>query len=373
MGAADHFSDSYATAREAFVRTLAAAGGVLAASHQHPLGGPDGEPLFADVGWIGPERARKLLILVSGTHGVEGFCGSGCQTGWLARGLFQRQAGPDTAVMLIHAINPHGFAHVRRVTEDNVDLNRNFVPHDRAYPVNQAYAELAEHINPTDWSPEAVARHDRAIADYYGGTPPELAKAIHGGQWINPAGTFYGGQAPTWSNRVFRHVLREHAEHATDIALIDYHSGSGRWGYFDLFVDDSLAGGPSRAWFPAATAIADDKARHGDQAQSNTPGNLICAVPEELPGARATLCVAELRTGPQSVLEAIRAENWLRHHGHPESAQGREIRQALKARFYPPEPEWRAMQLAQSNDAIGAALAGLDDGLPVDGSDADLG
>ena len=39
---------------------------------------------------IGPADARRLLILVSGTHGIEGFAGSGCHTGWLAEGLFAR-------------------------------------------------------------------------------------------------------------------------------------------------------------------------------------------------------------------------------------------------------------------------------------------
>ena len=33
----------------------------------------------------------------------------------------------DVRVVMIHALNPYGMAWVRRVNEDNVDLNRNFI------------------------------------------------------------------------------------------------------------------------------------------------------------------------------------------------------------------------------------------------------
>ena len=36
--------------------------------------------------------------------------------------------GPDLAVMMVHAINPYGFAWLRRTTEEGVDLNRNRTP-----------------------------------------------------------------------------------------------------------------------------------------------------------------------------------------------------------------------------------------------------
>ena len=41
------------------------------------------------------------------------------------------QALPDLAVLYIHALNPHGFSFWRRVTQEGVDLNRNF--HDFAH------------------------------------------------------------------------------------------------------------------------------------------------------------------------------------------------------------------------------------------------
>ena len=69
---------------------------------------------------------------MSGTHGVEGYCGSGIQIGFLKEGLFA-ELPDDMSVVLLHAMNPYGFSNDRRVNEDNVDLNRNFL--DFAAPI----------------------------------------------------------------------------------------------------------------------------------------------------------------------------------------------------------------------------------------------
>jgi hypothetical protein len=365
VSASAFFSETYREARDKFRAALATAGGGLRESVRHPLRGPDGEDLDVDVGWVGPERPDRLLILVAGLHGVEGYCGSGCFVGWLARGHFARQAGPRTAVMMIHPINPWGMAHRRRVNENNVDLNRNFVPFDRPLPVNRPYADLAAHIDPVDWSPEAVALHDKAIRDYHGGADvgtTRLGKAVHGGQYINAKGTFFGGTEPQWSNVTMRRILRDHARGAKDVALIDYHSGHGPFGYYELFIEDSFAGRQTRSWFDDVVAIADDKAQHGENAQSATPGNMIYSLPEELPDARTTPCLTELRWGPQSALPLVREENWFVHHGDGSPARSEDYRRRMQALFSPADPLWRAMVLAQSNARIGEALAGLAEG-----------
>ena len=100
------FADSYDDARARF---HAAAAGAMTKTYDNPLPGPDGGALATDCLWVGPVTARCVFVMMSATHGVEGFCGSACQIDWL------RQGGPaalpaDAAVLLVHAINPHGFA-----------------------------------------------------------------------------------------------------------------------------------------------------------------------------------------------------------------------------------------------------------------------
>ena len=118
MNSADSFSADYPEARAKFLKAAADAGGALEAM-AHPERGPDGGDLATDVAWFGPRDAAAVLVMISGTHGVEGFCGSGAQVDWLRRG----GAGglpPGVAVLMIHAVNPYGFAWLRRVTQPAV-------------------------------------------------------------------------------------------------------------------------------------------------------------------------------------------------------------------------------------------------------------
>ena len=100
-------------------------------SHAHPLPGSDGLVVATDVASFGRREARRVLIVVSGTHGVEGLCGAGVQLGLLDRSL-PGVLDDDVRLVLVHALNPHGFLGLHRTNEDNVDLNRNFVAHDGA-------------------------------------------------------------------------------------------------------------------------------------------------------------------------------------------------------------------------------------------------
>ena len=83
MSSANHFAQSYAEARDKFVRA-ASARGARQFRYVHPSErGAGGEELSMDFAFVGKPGASGLLLLLSGTHGVEGFCGSGCQVALL--------------------------------------------------------------------------------------------------------------------------------------------------------------------------------------------------------------------------------------------------------------------------------------------------
>src|SRR5215472_448614 len=143
MIAAAHFAQSYAEARDKFL-AAGTASGARAFRHVHPSErGAQGEELSIDLMQIGDERASGLLLLTSGTHGVEGFCGSGCQVALLRDDAFRAAVERSgVSVLMLHALNPYGFSHLRRANEDNADLNRNFVDLALPLPSNPAYAEI---------------------------------------------------------------------------------------------------------------------------------------------------------------------------------------------------------------------------------------
>ena len=99
----------------------------------------------------GEADAKRTLVLSSGTHGVEGFAGSGIQTGLLNGGIGSRLP-KGVNLLMIHGVNPFGMAHHRRTNEDNVDLNRNFRNHGMPYPGNVPYEDLADVVAPRSMS-----------------------------------------------------------------------------------------------------------------------------------------------------------------------------------------------------------------------------
>ena len=107
-----------------------------------------------DVVCLGPSDASKCLILFSAVHGLEGLAGSAAQMAWLS----SPQASalpPGVKVIVVHAVNAWGFAWRSRLTEDGVDLNRNFVDHANP-PLNERY-ELYRHLTPfTDASQAGI-------------------------------------------------------------------------------------------------------------------------------------------------------------------------------------------------------------------------
>src|SRR5262249_42120759 len=130
------FAASYADARARFRAAAAAAGGALTEYRNDAAGhGPGGETLACDAARFGPRAADRVLVVISGVHGKEGYAGSAVQCGWIAAGGPGRLA-PGCALVLIHAINPWGFAYGSRTTEGNIDLNRNFVDFSRPPPAN---------------------------------------------------------------------------------------------------------------------------------------------------------------------------------------------------------------------------------------------
>src|SRR5258706_5292888 len=188
------FSESSEEARKKFVEAALRAGAKLA-SYKHPdERGPGGEALYLDVSVLGPGDASRVFVVGSGTPGIEGYSGSAAQRAWLAG---KPRLPKDTAVVFFHAQNPWGFAHKTRVTEENVDLNRNFVDFSKALPANPGYAELQSAIAIRDWNEESIAGAFARL-DAYRERVGEKAfsDAFNGGPYNHPDGSVYGGGRP---------------------------------------------------------------------------------------------------------------------------------------------------------------------------------
>lgn len=193
----ERFSSSWAVARERFRAATAA----LPHGHLPVL-----DDWTIDWAYTGDPDAADLVVFSSGLHGVEGFAGSAAQLELLA-------TADDTPTLWLHTLNPWGMAHLRRVNEGNVDLNRNFLAPGQPYASDDpTYAAVDGMLNPRT-PPGADAFWLQAawfVARY---SYQALKNAIVGGQHQNPRGLFFGGSGPEATPRVllpFLGVL-EHA------------------------------------------------------------------------------------------------------------------------------------------------------------------
>ncbi len=356
-GASELFSQTYAQAREKFL-AAAAARGLSVESHPHPLPGRDGEALSMDVARDGPMEARSLLVVSSACHGVEGFCGSGVQGALLADDAWHRSLAENgVATLYIHALNPYGFSWWRRTTNENVDLNRNFRDFSVEAPRNAAYDELADTVVPERWPPDAenAARIGRFVAER---GEKALNAAVSGGQYHHPNGLFYGGDAPTWSQRILRQVLQEHGTRCEKLAWIDLHTGLGPAGHGErIFAarDDAAAYARAKRWWGDVTSIYD-----GTSTSALLTGLMWLSAYEECPQAEYTGIALEYGTEPMTVvLQALRADQWLQNHPDTVDGTRRAIKQQVRDAFYTDTDAWKARIVEQGVGAARDAVRGL--------------
>jgi hypothetical protein len=354
-----HFAATYVEARDKF---FAAANSVNAAvsSNIHPAArGASDEKLAIDVATLGDASASGMLLLISGTHGVEGFCGSGCQVALLHDKEFVAAVrAAEVHVVFLHALNPYGFSHLHRTNEDNVDMNRNFRDFTAPPAPNSNYADVHGFIVPDTWPP--AAQNEAKIAAYVAQHGERaLQQAITGGQCEFPDGLFYGGTRAAWSNGVLRSILREQGAGRARIGWIDFHSGLGPRGkaekiYSGRDVSADLA--LTRAWWGEDVTSFFD----GSSSSATLSGVNYNAVYDECPGVAYAGMALEYGTLPLSeMLQSLRADQWLRSHPESDAALRTAIKQQVRDAFYCDADDWKATVYEQARAACLIAVSQL--------------
>jgi hypothetical protein len=353
----DSFSDSYAEARGKFLAAASGAGARLHTYSRDDLSGLAGDSLSCDVAVLGPEQADRAAIVVTGTHGVEGFAGSAVLHRWLtARGKMQ----DHIKIVLVHAINPWAFSHKTRTTENNVDLNRNFirdnVGSERANPGYDALSPFFA-FDPTDARNALEAyRGYKTHLDRHGW---HLENEMLEGQCHRRDGLFYAGNEPEWSNLLFRRIVNQHLAGARTIGFIDWHTGVGAFGeiVYLLFAEPGSAehAAASRWWDRAP----EQKSAFNSGSTPKYRGLLCQSIRQELPGARIAGAIVEFGTADDySIFRGDCLDRWVRFEGRdvPDAAQ---FREAYKDIMNPPDPSWRRMVLSAGPDIMDKLIAGV--------------
>ena len=341
MNALDLFSPSYEVARQRFCDAATAAGATV---EQHRVDtGEAGADLTIDVATVGAAKPGWAVIVSSGVHGVEGFFGSAVQLAWLSRQAAGEHPPDDGAVVLVHAVNPYGFARLRRTNENNVDLNRNYLDADDGYAGAPAgYEALDPFLNPT--SPPSPLEPFRLKALWYIRRHglPALKNAVAGGQYRFPRGLFFGGHGPAASTRVMRQHLAGWLGGAPRAVHVDLHSGLGSYGQYRLLLEESAAS-PNVDWYhdTFGAELVEPHANAGgtSYAASGTLGGWAMT---HLTGIRYRFVNAEFGTYPiVRVLGALRAENRAHYFDRPGTRAHQRAKAELLECFCPHSDRWR--------------------------------
>ena len=356
------FAQDYAEARAGFL-AAARALGIAVESALHPSHkGAQGEELAMDAVLVGAADAPSLLIVSSGTHGAEGFCGSGCQRALLADDdLLRRAEAGRVALLLVHAVNPFGFSWLRRANEDNIDLNRNFLDFAQPRARNAGYEEMHDLLLPAAWPPDESNRAAlQAIRARIG--ERGFQAALTRGQDSRPGGLFFSGTTPSWSNRTLREFVRRHGAGRRRIGWIDIHTGLGPAGHGEKIFggrNDAADLARTRAWYGADVMSYYD----GKSASVEVKGPAVLCIYEECAGAEIANMGLEFGTQPMDqVVHALRGAHWLALHPDASPALRAQIDRCLRDAFYTDADAWKGMILGQARTAALQAVLSLSAG-----------
>lgn len=197
------------------------------------------EDLTIDYKYLFKPNNKSLLILTSGIHGGEGYTGSAIQIMFLEKIL-----KPDLLnrfnVLVIHGLNPWGFKHFRRTTENNVDLNRNFDINEDLFKFqNEGYQEIKSIVQSEHEISAGIYTKAKlflkVIYKLITLGRKELSQSFLEGQFTEKKGLYYGGNSFEPQTVELKNLIESTGKDYSQIVHIDLHTGFGERGKLHLF------------------------------------------------------------------------------------------------------------------------------------------
>jgi len=331
------FSDTYFTARHRFLQAVKTRGYALETA-RHPLSDQFPAEVATDMVRIGPDSARHVLFISSGLHGTELTAGSGIQLGLLEE--IEAWLPADTAAVFIHGVNPFGSAAMTRTDENNIDPNRNNRLSFDPLPQNPDYDALHDALCPAVWSGPERDKAEARIAAYIDKNGfDKFGRNVLSGQYSHADGLFYGGTARSWTIQNLSDTVTRHGAGAERLAIADLHTGLGGYGELEVI--------------------------RKEQAQLDSDGNPVrhfaCDVLDDVSCPQPPIkVILEFGTYPVDyIVDAHRADTWLKFHGDLHTPLGRQIKAHLRDALFRDDPAWLEAVYTQGIDGCRAVLQEL--------------
>ena len=348
------YSDSFHTEYDQVRSHLQALAASLEAdTYSYPLDKADG--LYIDTLYL-PASAEQtnLVVLTTGVHGIEGYIGAVMLDVFFGE-VWPRLDPENTGILVVANVNPYGMKYLRRYNENNVDLNRNFIPDWDNFDLstNREYPKVDTFLGPTGaignalWHEAGFYLRLAKVAVTAGAAT--VSDALLGGQYEYPQGVYYGGTGDEASTVFLKDVFRKCLTGSYEnLIQIDIHSGYGPRYNMVIFnsVYETMNEAQSREAFGYDAIIAFDS--QDFYATTGDTTDYFYRLAEALNTDKQLFSTCfEFGTIGDSFLDSILSMKYTidenRNHWYPtgNTISAEIIRQNYLELFYPTETAWR--------------------------------
>ncbi|MBT3391049.1 MAG: DUF2817 domain-containing protein [Chloroflexi bacterium] len=359
------FPKNYIVSRERFRSQLARVQAYWpnAELHHHALA----EHPDLTIDWIRAnvtEQPEKLLIITTGEHGAEGTVGAAMMQVFVEEYLLRLNL-QDTGLLLVHAINPWGMQHNRRVNSNNVDLNRNFLGDGKTFTpaANPEYRLLHPFLNPQKSLRSKLDFLSKLIKIMFSPGQSALHSGMLMGQYEFPQGLYFGGKKIEEETRVMMDLYRKTVQPYAQLLHLDMHTGYGP--RYQMSLVNSPAERRASTELEAAFNYPEVVTANPEEFYA-IQGDMIDWIYElvqtEFPEKTLFATAFEFGTLGMSLPAAIRSlwamifENQVHWHAATNEAVVRRAKADFSALFSPLEKNWRLKAIADARQAFDGIL-----------------
>lgn len=321
------------------------------------LTGKDGEDLFCDVASLGRADAEKVIVISSGVHGVEGFCGSAVQHALLKSNSLQAVEG--VLIVLVHALNPFGFSHLQRVNEGNVDINRNFIDFNGPLPIDTSVCDFHESVFPADWSGTSLEKIHSDMSEFVSiNGETRFQRDFTRGQYLYKNAPYFGGYEETWSRKVWQNLCDQWAQHAKTFVHLDVHTGLGESGICEVIyaADPGYVGAEyAKSWMGASVV----KVLGSEECSSAPISGCMARYIDRFDLVNVGVALEFGTLQVPDVIDALTDSNWLISNPDCDPKIRERIELKTKDAFLQDTVQWRTQVWEQSLRYYEQCLSGL--------------
>ncbi len=311
------------------------------------------------------DTSKKLMVINSGIHGIEGFVGSAIQQMLMAEFL-QPGMFSETGILFIHGMNAWGFKNERRFSENNVDLNRNFSIDQALFQTkNDGFVALYDLVTPKgQLNMNSLGNRFfmlTAIKQIAQKGMPALVQAFAQGQYQFQEGIYFGGYDFEQQVAIVSKVLQEKSAPYETVLSIDLHTGFGERGVLHLFpnpVEDPVIRKKMEKIFDGY------QIDWGDTDNFYTvSGQFVEFIGDLLPGKTSIPMVMEFGTlNTSKTIGTLKSghisivENQGAHWGYKTKKDSLKAKEGLYEMFYPPSEKWRTNAIVTSKEMFESVM-----------------